>query len=68
MKSLSAEKEHLSELVDYTNKQMEVKFKRKHEYGLLQHQEQLSKDVYYDTTKGMTTEEGNVTHFNTLKK
>ena len=39
----------MTELIDKTNRQLQMKYKREHKYELQQHEERLYKEVIYDT-------------------
>ena len=47
----------LQKLINDTNKKMQIKFKREHQYEILKHEEQLYKEVMYDMRPTVTQDE-----------
>ncbi len=63
----SKEIRELSQLIADTNKKMQMRFKREHNYKLEKYEERLYKEVIYDTRADQYAEEIKV-NVNTLKK
>ena len=67
MVAKSDELDDLTRSIDKTNRQLAMKFKREHKYDMKIYEEQLYKEVVYDTRKHATEAESRM-YNNPLKK
>ena len=63
----SEELRRISKLIDKTNRELKADYKREHRYNLNMYEEQLYKEVLFDTRENAVTLD-QFSHFNPLKR